>query len=582
MQREPELFADLVPHTWLPHETLFSLCSRHHRLSGNRRPATTCRQLFGHPTQGSAHDFPSRIGHFSHRTSEQLGTAEQIIRSRTILPFYLPFATAPAAANAVACLAGSSIKSLKYQLGLLTSRFRANHPLKACRSCMLEDTKDSSIAYWHLEHQLPGVWVCTLHKEALVASDLKATGVQRFQWLLPAPSHLISPAAPSPDFDAVTALAKASIDLWAQPPNIHFSQDNFIAAYRGALRRRGLIGGEGNGRLDLRSIGAEYAAYVEPLRNIEELQALPASSAAAASEVARLVYEQRSGHHPLRHLALIGWLFGDLASFVRAGTRQERAPHSQEQKPQRRITAKHKSEVREQLIERVARGQSVSTASRNLGLDPATGMAWAAAAGIATEKRPSVIRGLTRQKLVSALKRGSDRCAAAQQAGISIDSVTRFLRTEVGLRERWKAARHANARRAARHSWGEARRLDPTAGMSKLRRMAPAAYAWLHRNDRDWLDSQPSPSCSMPNSSTKRLDWHSRDQRIAHSVSVIALDIATSTTKKVKLWQIYQRLPSLKAKLSKLERLPLTREALKRALAVSDQPPSPSLWSIVD
>lgn len=86
----------------------------------------------------------------------------------------------------------------------------------------------------------------------------------------------------------------------------------------------------------------------------------------------------------------------------------------------------------------------------------------------------------------------------------------------------------------------------------------------------------------MPESSTKRLDWHSRDQQLAHSVSVTALDIAASTSKKVKLWQIYQRLPCLKAKLAKLERLPLTREALKRALAANGQSPTSGLWSLMD
>jgi hypothetical protein len=60
----PPLVEPGLPHAWLPDETLFSLCSRYHRASGNQLPTTTCKALFGHKLQGAAHDFPARLNHF--------------------------------------------------------------------------------------------------------------------------------------------------------------------------------------------------------------------------------------------------------------------------------------------------------------------------------------------------------------------------------------------------------------------------------------------------------------------------------------------------------------------------------------
>lgn len=87
-------------------------------------------------------------------------------------------------------MSSNSVAYLKLRLGILTSRFRANHPLKACSQCMEQDIRETGWAYWHLKHQFPGVWMCTTHKQQLLLSTLKANGVKRFQWLLPHWSEL--------------------------------------------------------------------------------------------------------------------------------------------------------------------------------------------------------------------------------------------------------------------------------------------------------------------------------------------------------------------------------------------------------
>ena len=67
----PDLFP--IVDTWLPGETLYSLASRHHLVSGNILAANTCEQLFGHSRLGCSHDLPGQLDEFVKRTGGGLG-----------------------------------------------------------------------------------------------------------------------------------------------------------------------------------------------------------------------------------------------------------------------------------------------------------------------------------------------------------------------------------------------------------------------------------------------------------------------------------------------------------------------------
>ena len=134
---------------WLPDEILFGLAFRYHFLSGHALASSTCQQLYGHPLPGSRQDFPCRLDDFIKRTRGLLGTAESIVCDHTILPFYLPFCTPSASEDAIGVARGPTIGSFKYRLGILTSRFRANHPLKACSSCSVVSRHVDWIKFFH-------------------------------------------------------------------------------------------------------------------------------------------------------------------------------------------------------------------------------------------------------------------------------------------------------------------------------------------------------------------------------------------------------------------------------------------------
>lgn len=300
MSIAPDLFPAEQLLEWLPGETLFSLLSRQHQLSGFSVAARTSERFFGCSRAGSQHDFPNRLAPLVHRTNGQLGTLEEIASNRTLLAFYRAFMPFDECTHAVECMAGNSVAHLKLRLGILTSRFRAHHPLKACTACMEEDALTTGWAYWHLEHQYPGVWACTKHSRLLLASTLKATGVHRFQWTLPRLEELTDEHdlnAQEVQQQRLLSLARLIGSLVQIGANKPLSMSALYLVYRDNLASRGWV--TQSGSLRMNEISKEFLQHVEPLRLVYEFQGLPKNTKEAFAMLGRMLRPPRTGTHPL-------------------------------------------------------------------------------------------------------------------------------------------------------------------------------------------------------------------------------------------------------------------------------------------
>ncbi|SFB90203.1 TniQ protein [Polaromonas sp. OV174] len=567
-----QLFDDGLQLTWLPDELLFSLASRYHVLSHNVQASQTCKQLFGNSRQGCAHDFPSRVDCFVDRTRGGFGDSEEVIRRHTILPFYLPFQSAGSGALAVSALRGPSVGSLKFQLGLLTSRFRAHHPLKACLECMRDDRVNFSVAYWHRAHQLPGVWICLTHHSPLHESTLKSTGVGRFSWLMPHESQLRPTwpvGAPGEDrrLSALKLLAEAATAITNMPAYAQVEQDRLLSTYRRGLREMNLLRGN-PGRLALAQLAASYLSFVQPLTCIAEFSSLPKTLTEALAQVPRLVRMDCNATHPVRHLTLMVWIFSGWKKFwdeYCSKTDDLRRPERDSpeflNEPQSATTDARRSA----LLALLSTGNwSLSGAARHIGVDPTTAMAWAAQVGISTPRRAKTLKPELFNRLVEMLADGTGTGEVAKKLDISATSVIKILRTQVGLHQAWKDARYDRARTRARNAWERVVTENPRLGVKAVRTLESSAYAWLYRHDRSWLVQQVSLLQQASPGNHAKTNWDQRDVALAASIQKAALDIANEqVSKTVTLWKIYQRLPELKSKLNQLDRLPLSKLALE-------------------
>lgn len=569
---QAKLFSDIetpLPE-WLPDETLFSLVSRTHVLSGSATPIRTSQVLFGRARRGAQHDFPGYLSYFESATRGVLGRASEIARKNSLLSFYRCFLSDGEEAEFAREMSEGDVAHLKFRLGLLTSRFRANHPLKACPECLKVDRIEYGWQYWHLGHQFPGVWICEKHSICLQECLLKSTGVERFGWVLPNESNLrtaIHLKLDANEHCTERAIRFAALirEVVAGSHQCRFDRNIAYLAYR---RRLASMGFERGGRLLWGPLSAEFRAHLRELRLLPEFSSLEDSDPATRAYLSRLLRLPRARAHPLWHLLLVSWLFDDGSDFFRVLNADCGAPGLEEGAPEALGSVRAPDERRTRLVSRILdHGDSLRAASSAAGVDISTGMAWAAEEGISPKRRSKVLKADIRVRLESELRRGGDKTDLASQFGVSIQTITRTLLTTPGLHQQWTDARHEKRRGRYRRLWRLLCKRYPGAGVKLIRANAPAAYAWLYRNDRDWLNGNKPERVERTNNGLPDSVWSKRDDILSSKILMAANGlIQQGEAKRLFLWQLYQAVPGLRPMLRRLERLPRTRSAIELVL----------------
>ena len=560
---------------WLPGEILYSLGCRHHILAGNAKAEDTCIQLFGHRRIGSAHDLPGRIGHFVHRTLGQLGDAESCIRKHTILPYYFPFKPREHQNNAIAAMTGDSIGSLKAKLGILATRFGAAHPLKACPTCLREDQKTHYIGYWHVEHQLPGVWLCPWHSDMLCIAEVKWMGVDRFGWYLPTDTTL-TPYVTNfnelqPDLDVMKRLADSSVALCSLPSGFNFSTEKVHKVLLDAMKAQGLS--SDSGHIQLNAFGSAIIEFTHTLVGIRELSNLPSTVEQALSQFTRIVHGPRSSPHPLKYQILILVLFKTWATFIEnynaEGTLSNNHLFTSSVSSSESTKSSAQNKKRSEFLSLLTSTHvSMNFLANQLNISVSTAMAWAASAGFALSRRSKILTPDNRKKLIRILRKGIDKKIAAKTFGVSIQTITTTLRTEIGLNACWAQARFKRAQNEARNAWSKTTRNHPNPTPKSLRLMQPAVYAWLYRNDRAWLEHFNLKIGRAPKSNYANINWDIRDIELANAIKRAVLDwYEKQPNQHLTIARICQLVPGFKSRLSQLDQLPLTRATLSQISA---------------
>jgi hypothetical protein len=566
MRHDPSL--EFLP-DWLPDETLFSLASRYHRLTGHVAGRHTSKILFGSARSGYQHDFPSGIDHFVQVTDGNYGQSNRIIRSRTLLPYYLAFKNRRVARDAVAAMRSQRIGHLKYRLGILTSGARAHHPLRMCNDCMNEDQSNVGVGYWHLSHQFPGVLVCSKHKQALRVSGLKSTGVKRFGFFLPDDTDACLIDVCVQADSRVSALLQSIAAISGHASRVgrtgHLRLDTFRKTCDIEFLRRGYL--SDNGRIRQKMASTDFAQFVAPIARLSEFEAIPREPRTISYMLTRLHSQSADPPHPMRLIAVIAWLFG---SFERYATTAKKLATSEEiggvddSSPSMGVDSNNKQR---DFLELISSGEAVSRAAIRIGVDPAVGIGWAESAGVPVTRRLKRIRGTLLVDIQHRLRLGQTKQDIAEEVGVSVSSVSRVLYSDPGLAGEWKESRDSLRREATRTTWNRLILSHGHLGTRILRSMEPAVYAWLYRNDRYWLEMQRQKIATSPPRPAIRVDWLKRDNELEGELrEAIDLLVMSGELKQVSLGRLCQLVPDLKRRLGQSDRLPRTKQLLNQIL----------------
>ncbi|NMY12507.1 transposase [Pseudomonas veronii] len=511
---------------WLPDETLFSLCSRQHLVMGNLDPATTSTAVLGLSEKFIKHDIPCGIAALEQNGFHYWGNAESILLHHTIFSVFVPFQNKIKIEDAIKTIKGDRIDSLKYRLGLVSSGFGAEHPLKACPYCMREDVYAHGIAYWHLTHQYPGVLICPRHQAWLMVSTKSRRWSGRFEWSLPTKECLIPQASSQKLWSrsAFMALANNVIDLATIGRVRSFESCSVAATYRTEVIQRGGL--------------ASLLDRIEPLRRFHLFESLPAVKQSAESFVNQLIRPPRRSIHPLKHMVLIDWLFDDLNSFLKA----------------------YDAEVA-RLTQQVASAPSRKPDDRISLSNDAT--------PTQNTPRPKRLKGPFKEDLLLKLGKGVSKQGLCEEFQITVSTINKLLRTHPATNAQAIEARHAREISEHRAQWEYLHGLHPELGVKALRNLIPSLYAWLYRNDRAWLMGEKQNFVKPARAQKHHIDWEARDSRLLSMLRTACEAIAGLQRGPVTKTELYARVPMLSSCLENRDRYPISRAYLFTELGQS-------------
>ena len=215
--------------------------------------------------------------------------AVKLLRNETLAPLFSFFMPEHAAYLQQMMLTNNAAKAIRASQ-LPSFESGSTLALKYCPVCVCNDLYDYGVSYWHRDHQVPGLTVCSRHGALLLYQDLDCR--QRVTpGLLPSPSQTYEKVT-----KAEQAVAKFTNNLLelltAQTPENYASD-----TYKARLCELGYL--TVSGRVRRKALMSEFWLFISTFRQ-HPFTPLPIGPK-DYRYVSQLL-ERRTNHHPFRHL----------------------------------------------------------------------------------------------------------------------------------------------------------------------------------------------------------------------------------------------------------------------------------------
>jgi hypothetical protein len=158
----------------MPEETLYSLCARTHRLLGYCAAERTSELLFGFSTAARLRVLPSNLAHFAAVTQGVLGSAQDVLRQRTLAGLTMQFADGTRSAAIVRICSARGTSRAVPALIARSAFSKPPNTLWACPRCAREGWQRHGARAWLLAHHWPGTYVCTVHGGPLLVAAVSS------------------------------------------------------------------------------------------------------------------------------------------------------------------------------------------------------------------------------------------------------------------------------------------------------------------------------------------------------------------------------------------------------------------------
>ncbi len=306
-------------------ESLYSVFARHTAAMRIRGRRAAREDLFGSSRGTAVVDLPNRLDALLAMFPARAPFAADVLAERhTGLPYYAPFAPLERVERVMVAMRASGGAAPHNLLGLRASVVRQPAFLAFCPACVEADRRGRlRVAYWHREHQLPGVLVCPTHGARL--HDAHAAPRHRRQDRLAfVPLEEALKAGSAARALPPDALAHA---LWLAEQTAWLVEHGASYAGRDSgrsadwYRARCAMLGFGRGRRQLRvselraAVGSHFGSALLEACGCP-VPAVESSTSGGDDWLSRIVRRPRVAAHPLLHLLMCRFLRVSVATLL--------------------------------------------------------------------------------------------------------------------------------------------------------------------------------------------------------------------------------------------------------------------------
>lgn len=528
-------------------EILYSFISRYHERSGNIYSTTSIKELFDINKVRPNLYLPSYIDNLVENFPINCKyTINDIIFKHTLYHFYTCFESKEFSDDIFNLMRDDDNNKVKNKCSSINLK-NNNDYLKFCKVCMKEDFEKYGETYWHRIHQTPYVLVCPKHNEVLYDSCVEINNYKDVKLIAANESNCIC----NDDKEYQPHIKEKLYNLSKQIDiimNINFEKktsDWYQNNYVNALIKKGLA--TASGHLKLKEIIESFKNYYTD----EFLDLLGCNINKEKYEnswLIEILRKPRHRYHPVKHLLVINFLGYSIEDII--NNKIIYKPFGEGPWPCLNKVCKH---YKSNVIDNVIISKSNNGVRGTFTCD-ICGLIYTRNGPdenninqykISTYKN---MGHLWKSKLEELLITENDLSISkmenelgvnkatiyshAKKLGVCTDRIENYKRKKNTIEIKKNRVHHNKTNKDYYEIWKNLIEANPNKSKVELIKLNKAAYTWLSRHNKEWLDK-----VTPKNKTTykRNIDWNKRDYEILKLIKKLIEANKNSDDKPIKL-----------------------------------------------
>lgn len=418
--------------------------------------------------------FPAYLKQISNNTKDSM---QLIVSQHTVAPLFKSFVSQQFYQCLLSRLELGDVQHLHTQLSIVANRLTPADFLYSCNCCVNEDERLYGEAYWHIEHQLPGMTKCFRHNRPLSKWSIKRRDIQ-----LPRSLNQNEMLCDSVESEKMNLML---YDAWCNPVSISDEKvlQNF---YLDRLRTRNLV--TNNGTIKQELLRGELHAYWLGVLD-ERAFSFAIGDNCKIAYPANMFYQKRCRFHPLKHLLIIGYLFENWLSF-KSAIEFESKKLAQRSSVKKAFPIKQDDDSSDTILKYLRKGISLREVAKMTGHSVSFIKKVAVQNKIPMQARAQRLFETERNQIILLLRKGLSTSDIANQFDCSVGAIEQILAQNPDVVSVRKKLRFEKIKQQHRKRVCRQLAKDVTQSRSQIQKAERSSYTWLYKNDTNWLYSQ--------------------------------------------------------------------------------------------